>query len=167
MRRLPLRSPPRMRGKVIVSEPKCRSNWDHPRVCGEKSARILKRRTEKRDHPPRVRGKAEVRHERDQRTRDHPRVCGEKALSSFSSPEKLGITPAASAGGKVQPDAVGCRPPRITPAYAGKRMLYARAARRDRGSHPRMRGIRQRSRHRLHLANGITPADAGKRMLYA
>ena len=58
MRRLPLRSPPRMRGKVFIGQvciaPKgitpayagkrftlylrLRVHWDHPRVCGEKFA---------------------------------------------------------------------------------------------------------------------------------
>ena len=56
MRRLPLRSPPRMRGKVIVRSRNAVQIGITPAYAG-KSARILKRRTEKRDHP---------------------RVCGEK-----------------------------------------------------------------------------------------
>lgn len=62
MRRLPLRSPPRMRGKVFIGQvciaPKgitpayagkrftlylrLRVHWDHPRVCGEKGKHDVK-----------------------------------------------------------------------------------------------------------------------------
>ena len=80
MRRLPLRSPPRMRGKVVVhgcvvldvgitpayagkSPPAKRKNpaiWDHPRVCGEKIPSSLNWPMFL-GSPPRVRGKAAVR----------------------------------------------------------------------------------------------------------
>ena len=86
-------------------------------------------------------------------------MCGEKALSTFSSRKNSGSPPRMR--GKVQPDADGCRPPRITPAYAGKRMLYARAVRRDR-DHPRVCGEKTAPRHRLHLAKGSPPRMRGK-----
>ena len=106
-------------------------------------------------------------------------MCGEKALSTFSSRKNSGSPPRMR--GKVQPDADGCRPPGITPAYAGKRMLYARAVRRDRdhprvcgekpgrpftktssmGSPPRMRGKAGWPLCGLPCI-GITPAYAGK-----
>ena len=92
MRRLPLRSPPRMRGKGVVQRqialvvgitPACAgksastnadrfSVQDHPRVCGEK-LKFGTNVTKNPGSPPRVRGKGIV----------HVFV-----------PEKLGITPA-------------------------------------------------------------------------
>ena len=76
MRRLPLRSPPRVRGKVWLhqkpgrvpgitpayagkSPPAKRKNpaiWDHPRVCGEKRLMLLVFRAVT-GSPPRMRGK--------------------------------------------------------------------------------------------------------------
>ena len=76
MRRLPLRSPPRMRGKVLDTviehafdgiTPACAGkrnpsatriwpDWDHPRVCGEKATHRGSLRS-KEGSPPRVRGK--------------------------------------------------------------------------------------------------------------
>ena len=84
--------------------------------------------------------------------------------------------------GKVQPDADGCRPPGITPAYAGKSSRVSSFlwlfwdhprvcgekgtgltnVTSPMGSPPRMRG---KDRHRVAVAYGnrITPAYAGKR----
>ena len=82
MRRLPLRSPPRVRGKVRLLRPevhklgitpayagkseKTRSitttRRDHPRVCGEKFFRFFIRPI-LRGSPPRVRGKASGQYE--------------------------------------------------------------------------------------------------------
>ena len=106
-------------------------------------------------------------------------MCGEKALSTFSSRKNSGSPPRMR--GKVQPDADGCRPPRITPAYAGKRQRRATACTwlRD---HPRVCGekdaickscpARQGSPSRMRgkagwplcglPCIGITPAYAGK-----
>ena len=76
MRRLPLRSPPRVRGKVChtmaeakglgitpayagKSDPEKQpgaARWDHPRVCGEKK-RLQPTITAQPGSPPRVRGK--------------------------------------------------------------------------------------------------------------
>ena len=78
MRRLPLRSPPRVRGKGLCKDfhlcdvgitpayagKSCSPSvstwirWDHPRVCGEK--KTVNPKTDKRvGSPPRMRGKAE------------------------------------------------------------------------------------------------------------
>ena len=77
MRRLPLRSPPRMRGKDLLRRfraaqhritPACagkrsrpqqrnRSSQDHPRVCGEKNG-ICRAKVPHLGSPPRMRGKA-------------------------------------------------------------------------------------------------------------
>ena len=153
-----LGSPPRMRGKVA----------------SEMILLALERIT------PAYAGKRHVCSAPYKGTGDHPRVCGEKALSTFSSRKNSGSPPRMR--GKVQPDADGCRPPGITPAYAGKRMLYARAVRRDR-DHPRVCGekpgrpftktssmgspSRMRGKAGWPLCGlpciGITPAYAGKR----
>jgi hypothetical protein len=157
MRRLPLRSPPRVRGKDPPAAamqgcpgitPACAgkshsvtdanaSSWDHPRVCGEKLYWHQLRCTGA-GSPPRMRGKAPLR------------------------------------------AWIGCAPG-ITPAYAGKRheRSSSRTNRRDyprvcgekadndydekpiEGSPPRMRGKGPLPRDAL-PALGITPAYAGK-----
>ena len=129
---------------------------------------------------PAYAGKSSYTSDRAAVSRDHPRVCGEKYWRHSCPQMRSGSPPRMR--GKVQPDADGCRPPRITPAYAGKRMLYARAVRRDRdhprvcgekivlvivfcslmGSPPRMRGKVMR-KEILRIIHGITPAYAGKR----
>ena len=96
MRRSPLRSPPRVRGKVIRCEELARVVGITP-ACAGKSARILKRRTEKRDHP---------------------RVCGEKLKFGTNVTKNPGSPPRVRGKGIVHvfvPEKLG-----ITPAYAGK-----------------------------------------------
>ena len=158
MRRLPLRSPLRMRGKgpddrahplVPGITPACAGKrkphlhkkgctWDHPRVCGEKLVRLMCCRC-LAGSPPRMRGKD---------------FLIQHCLFSQG----------------------------ITPAYAGKRMVFAGrksrtwdhprvcgekalstfSSRKNSGSPPRMRG-----KGFFHFAHkvfeGITPACAGKR----
>ena len=86
-------------------------------------------------------------------------MCGEKALSTFSSRKNSGSPPRMR--GKVQPDADGCRPPGITPAYAGKRRA-AKRYKRLLWDHPRVCGEKTAPRHRLHLAKGSPPRMRGK-----
>ena len=106
-------------------------------------------------------------------------MCGEKALSTFSSRKNSGSPPRMR--GKVQPDADGCRPPGITPAYAGKRRAAKRYKRllwdhprvcgekpcfaslfpAGAGSPPRMRG-KGTDKTGSAAFSGITPAYAGK-----
>ena len=96
MRRLPLRSPPRMRGKVIVRSRNAVQIGITPAYAG-KSARILKRRTEKRDHP---------------------RVCGEKSLVMRWMSRSMGSPPRMR--GKETSGTRLLQRFRITPSYAGK-----------------------------------------------
>ena len=96
MRRLPLRSPPRVRGKDAESLLPGWGGGITPAYAG-KSARILKRRTEKRDHP---------------------RVCGEKLKFGTNVTKNPGSPPRVRGKGIVHvfvPEKLG-----ITPAYAGK-----------------------------------------------
>ena len=140
MRRLPLRSPPRMRGKELY-QPGTRdsfritpayagkrcavlaqndSHWDHPRVCGEKMDGVKKGNLAL-GSPPRMRGKARRRYFYER-----------------------------------------CRG--ITPAYAGKSTFYKKGTCHIEGSPPRMRG-KAFSGMFGRSWTGITPAYAGKRMI--
>ena len=74
-------------------------------------------------------------------------------------PFKLGSPPRVRGKGELPKDTKDYFG--ITPAYAGKRMLYARAVRRDR-DHPRVCGEKTAPRHRLHLAKGSPPRMRGK-----
>ena len=141
MRRLPLRSPPRMRGKVIVRSRNAVQIGITPAYAG-KSARILKRRTEKRDHP---------------------RVCGEKLKFGTNVTKNPGSPPRVRGKGIVHvfvPEKLG-----ITPAYAGKREMPSSLMQMDvgpLGSPPRMRGKGELPKDTKDYF-GITPAYAGKR----
>ena len=147
-------------------------------MCGEKIHQLLPCRGA-RGSPPRVRGKVPQRVQWPLQSgitpacagkssrqpgagrwrRDHPRVCGEKFTLSSSTAVSPGSPPRMR--GKVQPDADGCRPPRITPAYAGKRMLYARAVRRDR-DHPRVCGEKRPAVDGKRPLRGSPPHVRGK-----
>ena len=158
MRRLPLRSPPRMRGKVPVCCP------EHRKV------RIT----------PAYAGKSIQTFQFVQYHRDHPRVCGEKLSISSAHISQTGSPPRMR--GKARMILIHVNGERITPAYAGKRVRPCLTcfAHRDhprvcgekpvsgescappRGSPPRMRGKgadcpADRDPER------ITPAYAGKR----
>ena len=137
MRRLPLRSPPRVRGKVChtmaeakglgitpayagKSPPAKRRNpaiWDHPRVCGEKWQNRVNQLLV-RGSPPRMRGKGR---------RNHPVIFVDG----------------------------------ITPAYAGKslcQLSYARAYR----DHPRVCGEKKSRRCCTSIGLGSPPRVRGK-----
>ena len=162
MRRLPLRSPPRMRGKVIVRSRNavqigitpayagkrqrrataCTWLRDHPRVCGEKDA-ICKSCPARQGSPSRMRGKA--------------------GWPLYGLP-CIGITPAYA--GKSQPWRSYSQRrwdhPRVCgekrPAVDGKRPL--------RGSPPHVRG-KVKDPVPVSALVGITPACAGKRSAQA
>ena len=157
MRRLPLRSPPRMRGKgpvrrrdgagmgitpayagkrTCTATRRC-GNGDHPRVCGEKIEKqgdgyaVL-------GSPPRMRGKVPEQ-------------------SSYS--QAWGITPACAGKRVLSPRLF--QGDRDHPRVCGEKDLYGDATVREWGSPPRMRG-----KGNLYLLDGvldgITPAYAGK-----
>ena len=111
-------SPPHMRGKAKIFRRWSAEMGITPAYAG-KSARILKRRTEKRDHP---------------------RVCGEKRKDFETANRKKGSPPRMRGKGCMfccSPAKVG-----ITPAYAGKSLLCMDfcPAYRD---HPRVCGEKQ------------------------
>ena len=158
MRRLPLRSPPRVRGKVChtmaeakglgitpayAGKSRCNlpstAPWkDHPRVCGEKPP-LEETGNPVQGSPPRMRGKAILR----------------------SSPAQLvGITPAYA--GKRS----ACSPPsphsRDHPRVCGEKARTLIVQNEPQGSPPRMRG-KALTDPCIALCHGITPACAGKR----
>ena len=162
MRRLPLRSPPRMRGKVIVRSRNAVQIGITPAYAG-KSARILKRRTEKRDHP---------------------RVCGEKLKFGTNVTKNPGSPPRVRGKGCYMQELSG--ETGITPAYAGKSQPWRSYSQR-RWDHPRVCGekrpavdgkrplrgspphVRGKVKDPVPVSAlvGITPACAGKRSAQA
>ena len=147
---------PACAGKRRCKAAFCAWFWDHPRMCGEKashSATLFG----VGGSPPHVRGKVGrtlylVAGERItpayagksflQRTaqcrcQDHPRVCGEK-LDVFDTDKcHLGSPPRMR--GKVLFSYSRMPPRRITPAYAGKRLLQSFGGIRE-WDHPRVCG---------------------------
>ena len=158
MRRLPLRSPPRMRGKV----------WLH-----QKPGRVP-------GITPAYAGKSPPAKRKNPAIWDHPRVCGEKIPSSLNWPMFLGSPPRVR--GKADSANLHQPKPGITPAYAGKshcrnhlngsvkdhprvcgekRIIVVFVLGRT-GSPPRMRG-KDLLPHGKRGEIAITPAYAGKR----
>ena len=139
MRRLPLRSPPRMRGKVPVCCPEHRKVRITPACAGKSAGRCIVLK-EPYGSPPRMRGKETSGTRLLQRfritpayagkrrccaywrqdVRDHPRVCGEK-FSVFSRTEIAQGSPPRMRGKGTTKNGCSC-PGGITPAYAGKRL---------------------------------------------
>ena len=150
-------SPPRVRGKVVqyLIVPPCRritpacagkrqagkpvtvDEWDHPRVCGEKTG-FCSLAIRWLGSPPRVRGK-ELRHMAllhaegitpacagKRKTKitatfarwDHPRVCGEKYFPTYTYTWQTGSPPRVR-GKEHRRHPLSCKT-RITPACAGK-----------------------------------------------
>ena len=150
-------SPPRVRGKELrvetcfshdgitpayagkrVSRSRAKTGeWDHPRVCGEKTP-FSENSFTKSGSPPRMRGKAEpdcmgtleggitpayagkrsLPLMQASSSQDHPRVCGEKRSISIFSRQALGSPPRMR--GKALQLPLCILDMRITPAYAGK-----------------------------------------------
>ena len=157
LQKLPLGSPPRVRGKEIWIKKAwandritpacagksgfrsscCRRPWDHPRVCGEKWLSVLRIRPFL-GSPPRVRG---------------------KVFYSPDSPSEAGITPACA--GKRRTDSKATLPHEDHPRVCGEKAQWLFFAGFALGSPPRVRGkglqqSQSTARHR------ITPACAGK-----
>ena len=191
-------SPPRMRGKVIGGfgvlvqigiTPACAGksalcvnggarSRDHPRMCGEKTAREFITYLIQ-GSPPRMRGKVidlceekgidgitpAYAGKRDSLPRDstppgdHPRVCGEKKAELTPDELSRGSPPRMRGKVHVSPGQVGGVG--ITPACAGKRTKHtaARWARRD---HPRVCGEKPNRIVWEHWKEGSPPRMRGK-----
>ena len=157
MRRLPLRSPPRMRGKVWLHQkpgrvpgitPACAGKsgfrkltsaeaGDHPRVCGEKSAASIWAICA-RGSPPRMRGK-------------DPRFIDDDTAG--------GITPACAGKRPVSP--IWWTPCQDHPRVCGEKSFHSLDESALPGSPPRVRG--KASFFGIFCPGvRITPACAGK-----
>ena len=152
--------------------------WDHPRVCGEKTAREFITYLIQ-GSPPRMRGKVidlceekgidgitpAYAGKRDSLPRDstppgdHPRVCGEKKAELTPDELSRGSPPRMRGKVHVSPGQVGGVG--ITPACAGKRTKHtaARWARRD---HPRVCGEKPNRIVWEHWKEGSPPRMRGK-----
>lgn len=158
MRRLPLRSPPRMRGKAPADTIRTQfigitpayagksqrtafpvaGGQDHPRVCGEKEARAWPKE-QVWGSPPRMRGKVAI-------PDDAPRF------------ER--ITPAYA--GKSRSQGSHTAPPGDHPRVCGEKLSISSAHISQTGSPPRVRG-KGETACEVVVKFGITPAYAGKR----
>ena len=157
MRRLPLRSPPRMRGKVAG-------------LCGHAGGHGI---------TPACAGKRGRPHSGPGTTRDHPRVCGEKKKLSPNFTVYEGSPPrvrgkgytgsAARPAGRITPACAGksYSPPQGSkrqgdhPRVCGEKSGRVRPWRKHKGSPPRVRGKGVRSTC-IPALTRITPACAGK-----
>ena len=90
---------------------------------------------------------------------DHPRVCGEKQNHVIVWSCCLGSPPRMRGKGSDIKNLESS--PRITPAYAGKRITVKRNAPFS-GDHPRVCGEKHAEPHAERNPDGITPAYAGK-----
>ena len=138
MRRLPLRSPPRMRGKAGFLRASSFLTGITPAYAG-------KRRQAGNPH-----------HDAE----DHPRVCGEKHEAFEVVPYDTGITPAYA--GKRASRPTGRSGAWDHPRVCGEKIGQSNRAARHLGSPPRMRGKAVAIFRQLHHGR-ITPAYAGKR----
>ena len=152
---------------------------DHPRVCGEKSAKLVfPQKTA--GSPPRMRGKDRLSTKvvaviritpayagKSSAScaswgpeRDHPRVCGEKHPDAAIGADAVGITPAYA--GK-SPETLPVLPAFWDhPRVCGEKPHSPQYLTATQGSPPRMRG-KGPIASRFSDAAGITPAYAGKR----
>ena len=91
--------------------------------------------------------------------RDHPRVGGEKGCNPAKRPERPGSPPHGR--GKAAASKRPSREPRITPAWAGKRLLseWGQVGRWD---HPRMGGEKQVPETHVSRTRGSPPHGRGK-----
>ena len=133
-------SPPPMRGKVnlmvltvtalgitpaYAGKRDCHRSqvhrWrDHPRLCGEKSPFCVCL-ISRGGITPAYAGKSHTRSTGTVPDRDHPRLCGEKAYAGANTNRWIGSPPPMR--GKGQLFCHLWRFIRITPAYAGKRII--------------------------------------------
>ena len=137
MRRSPLRSPPRVRGKGFL-------HFAHKMLEGITPAYAGKSTTAGRGRMP---------------SRDHPRVCGEKGDKVKHCFHDLGSPPRVRGKGVVHilvPEPLG-----ITPAYAGKRGRRPFCGRRG-WDHPRVCGEKKKLSPNFTVYEGSPPRVRGK-----
>ena len=169
---------PAYAGKSEGTKVGLRFGQDHPRICGEKSIRIL-RMWERTGSPPHMRGKEqgaggrmaahgitpayagkrEGKSSTDHTHEDHPRICGEKNRRKLLKAYCDRITPAYA--GKSTPKAGNPCIFRDHPRICGEKRFEARVGEQDSGSPPHMRG-KELCKWAMQNDIRITPAYAGK-----
>ena len=127
---------PAYAGKRLIHHDRRKTNWDHPRVCGEKDCQGEERRR-RTGSPPRMRGKDSAQPGRGAGPGITPAYAGKRHPGYLAGLFTSGSPPRMR--GKVficrhTPPSIG-----ITPAYAGKSSL-SRAAVLARRDHPRVCG---------------------------
>ena len=153
---IPNRITPAYAGKSFLCHADFTTQLDHPRLCGEKP-HPKQRGAEHRGSPPPMRGKASTL-KTSRRfpgitpayagkritctltlslPQDHPRLCGEKCKPILNIVRCMGSPPPMR--GKVQCNTGETLCNGITPAYAGKRLVFRRLIQRRR-DHPRLCG---------------------------
>ena len=178
MTQSPTGSPPRGRGKVHNLGYEYTYLMDHPRVGGEK-AKANCRHFWPVGSPPRGRGKVVAfilayvavgitpawagkslqRSQTMKIFRDHPRVGGEKSfIHSWLS---VGTGSPPRGRGKAQMDLSNLEQLRITPAWAGKSIVYDLPIKQEE-DHPRVGGEKQDVLHCDGVAQGSPPRGRGK-----
>ena len=110
---------PAWAGKSLPGVRRIPAARDHPRVGGEKSLASMLWAVWL-GSPPRGRGKVYAFAELFFAPQDHPRVGGEKLPVLLAAVPSVGSPPRGR--GKGLSMSWHCRPPRITPAWAGKRL---------------------------------------------
>ena len=137
MRRSPLRSPPRMRGKVHQRSAEIQRYGITPAYAGK-------------SHPLFIQQRA---------SRDHPRVCGEKPQPATHSAAPPGSPPRMR--GKDEQTTGKNENARITPAYAGKRSQGVAALQLG-WDHPRVCGEKPHLTPAIDRSKGSPPRVRGK-----
>ena len=104
-------------GKTYTKRETKKVGWEHPRGCGENSARHCQQRVRK-GSPPRMRGKPLSASTHHRVYMDHPRGCGENIYAERMTPAQAGSPPRMR--GKLFERYILGNWVRITPADAGK-----------------------------------------------
>ena len=162
---------PAYAGKSVSRRPRWTHTGDHPRVCGEKGEKGG-RSHEQHGSPPRMRGKdftwsfASVKLRitpacagKRIKLRKRHSICGEKLADEYPDQAARGSPPRVR--GKGRKNRIPFASPRITPAYAGKR-IKLRKRHSICGDHPRACGEKVVSKRFRCTSPWITPARAGK-----
>ena len=152
-----IRITPAYAGKSLRQSFKESARRDHPRICGEKATRGCTISVGW-GSPPHMRGKVGVSGTlirfkgitpayagksssaklRSSVARDHPRICGEKLFSRLLCGFLMGSPPHMRGKDRHRCGRQPCQG--ITPAYAGKRLVFQSAVNSCHGSPPHMRG---------------------------
>ena len=173
-----VRITPAYAGKSLALRHPFLTEWDHPRVCGEKT-KIKRPFTVNAGSPPRMRGKvlaarlydlvngitpayagkSDCLFQHGALFQDHPRVCGEKYHSTVPGAGHLGSPPRMRGKGEVS--SRHAQQHGITPAYAGKSAIAAMGSGAA-GDHPRVCGEKSPEGGGLNLILGSPPRMRGK-----